>query len=378
MEQETKDKLTGLGVADDIIVKIESDLGVTKVDDLIHLTEADLTGIGMLPIPARALIKALAPAADATKNLREASMSSIHLQEPPISGTSWLSSLSAIRPQMIQPLTVLTGVKAAMADVFDKFQMPRKMMNMLREASDSIGEGVPDLYFDLQNITLSRRYGMLVPWMQGKGSACTVAERKRFLKRMHEKFWTAIDTFYNELEAWRKGRRDSMDIGEQLANAMSGEMQIYDATQVRTAAMALGDAINKVFSGTGVYASTALALDNEKIEEVLTQLDFRLFGSPSREKLLADLGSAVPPDMVSAETTIVKFVWNAMSLKDIAAGGFDEQKLLIELAAIGTGKQWNAVKDLAAKKKPTQFIDEAGSEDDDEPSLTGIGDKRKL
>jgi hypothetical protein len=71
MEQETKDKLTGLGVADDIIEKIGSNLGVIKVDDLIHLTEADLTRIGMLPIPARALIKALAPAVDATAELPE-------------------------------------------------------------------------------------------------------------------------------------------------------------------------------------------------------------------------------------------------------------------------------------------------------------------
>jgi hypothetical protein len=381
------DRLTELGVEPDVITKIKEDLGAKSVDDLAGLTETDLVDAGMKRLPARKLLKALAPVAIPTAaaiaSMRApTTASTVRLQEPPTSASSWLSSLCAIRPQIIQPLTVLTGIKAAMADVYGYFQLPRKMMRMLREASDSIGEGVPDLYFELQSLTQARRYGALVAWMQGKGSACTVAERNRFLQRMHEKFWDATDSFCNELEAWRKGRRDSLDIGEQMAAAMTGEMQIYDATQVRTAALALGDSINRVFSGTGVYAATALALDNERLQEVLAQLDFRQFGVQSREKLLADLECAVPAEMVSAENTIAKFAWNAMSLRDTAAGGMDEQRFLIELAAIGTGRQWNTVKALAAKRKPVSFVEgDTFDDDEDGPDLsvrrvTGIGGRR--
>jgi len=375
-------KLQELGVPTDVIGKIKTDLGAETVEDLVGLKEEDLTGIGMKPLPARKLLKVLVPAVTQTTatilGQRVATASTVRLQEPP-TAASWLSSLSAIRPQIIQPATVMTGLKAAMADTYGYFQLPRKMMNMLREAADKIGEGVPDLYFDLQNLTNARRYGALVAWMNGKGSACTVTERNRFLGKMNDRFWDSIEMFYAELDAWRKGRRESVDAGESLAAALSGEVQIYDATQVRAAALALGDSINRVFSGTGVYAATALALDNEKLQEVLSNLDFRQFGVQSREQLLAELGCAVPAEMVSAESTIGKFVWNAMALKDMAAGGNDEQKFLIELASIGAGRQWNVVKSLASKKPggPIQEDDDFFNEEDSSTKrLTGVGGRR--
>jgi hypothetical protein len=378
------DKLKELGVEPKAIIYIKDELGATSVDDLSSLTEDDLIAAGLKKLPARNVLKALKPATAAAPisipGARPATSAiAVRLQEPPISAASWLSSLCSIKPQIIQALTVLTGVKATIADVYGYFQLPRKMMKMLQDASDAVGEGVPDLYFELQNLTQARRYGALVSWMQGKGSACTIAERKRFLQRMNDKFWDALDAFYIELDVWRKGRRDSMDVGEQIAGAFSGEIQIYDATQVRTAALTLGDSINRVFSGTGVYAATALALDKDGIQEVLNQIDFRQFGVPSREKLFADLNCAVPPEMIAAENTIAKFAWNAMSIKDTAAGGMDEQKFLIELASLGTGRQWNTMKSLAGKRRSSFQVDYPDDSDDDSDvghRLSGIGGRR--
>jgi len=346
-------KLTELGVTGEVITKIQTDLGATSVDDLVGLTEADLVGVGMKALPARALLKKLAPPVASTPAIpaaaRVAVVTAVRLQEVP-SPSNWLASLCAIQPQRIQPLTVVTGIKAAMADVFGFFQLPRKMMTMLRKAADDVGEGVPDLFFELQNLTQARRYGALVAWMQGKASACTVSERERFLARMHEKFWDALDAFYGELDGWRKGRRESQDVGEAMSAAFSGEVQIYDATLVRNAALALGDTINRTFSGTGVYAATALALDNDKLQSVLEKMDFRQFGVTSREQLLAQLGCSVPAEIMAAETTISRFAWNAMVVKDQTAGGVDEQRFLIELASIGTSRPWAQIKSLAARK----------------------------
>lgn len=390
-------KLIEMGVTPDVIDKIKTNLGPTSVEDLTLLTEADLVECGMPKLPARRLAATLAPKPEATATSttagntmatpqpRVTAASTIRLGDPPAEATNWLTSLSAIKPQIIQKLTVITGIKASMADVYGFFQLPKKMMSMLREAADDVGEGVPELYFDLQRLTQARRYGVLISWMQNKGSACTVAERNRFLTRMHGQFWDALDTFYLELDAWRKGRRDSVDIGEAMANAFAGEGQIYDATTVRTAGLALGDSINHVFAGTGVYAATALALDNAKLQEVLLQMDFRQFGVTSREMLLQRLECAVPPEMVAAESTISKFVWNVMSLGDMAAGGMDEQKFLIELASIGSARQWNAIKLLGAKRKyiqPSDVKEDPEEEDEDgdgPPEVTGItGRKNKL
>lgn len=347
------EKLTGLGVAADVIAKIKDDLGATKVDDLVGLTELDLVEAGMKRLPARNLLKALAPpipvAASLGTSPRVVTVSTVRLQDIP-QQSNWLASLCAIQPQRIQPLTVVTGIKASMANSFGYFQLAAKMMQMLRKAADDVGEAVPELFFDLQNLTQARRYGALVAWMQGKGSACTVAERNRFLDRMHEKFWGALDTFYSELETWRVGRRESQDVGESMAAAMSGEIAVYDATLVRNAALALGDTINRTFSGTGVYAATALALDNDKLQKVLAEMDFRQFGVQSREQLLTALGCAVPAEIMAAEVTISKFVWNAMLVKDQAAGGVDEQRFLIELASIGTSRPWNQIKAFPRKK----------------------------
>lgn len=359
-------KLKGLGVADEVIVKIK-ELGAETEADLVGLTETDLTGAGMKPLKARALVanlKPMTPAAVGPTASRVAVVSTVRLQDVPQS-QNWLSALCAIQPQRIQPVTVVTGVRAAMADVYGYFQLPRRMMKMLREAADSVGEGVPDLYFELQNLNQARRYGTLVAWMQGKGSACSVTERNRFLDRMQEKFWPAVDSFYGTLDGWRQGRKDSQDITEALANMGTGEIQIFDATVVRTAALALGDTINRTFSGTGVYAATALALDNDKLQKVLAEMDFRQLGVQSREQLLAQLKCAVPAEIAAGETAISRFIWNAMLVKDQAPGSAEEQKFLIELASIGTSRPWNQIKDLAAKRSRSN------------DRLSGIGSGRR-
>ena len=362
-------KLQELGVEMPVITKIMENLGAATVEDLAGLTESDLVGCGMKALPARALIKKLAPAPAVVASAaspRVAVVSAVRLQDVPQS-QNWLSTLCAIQPQRIQPVTVITGIKAAMADVFGYFQLPRAMMKMLRDAADAVGEGVPELFFELQNLNQARRYGALVGWMQGKASACTIAERNRFLDRMQGTFWPALDSFYGVLDSWRQGRKDSQDLTEALANMGSGEIQIYDTTPVRTAALALGDTINRTFSGTGVYAATALALDNDKLQKVLAEMDFRQFGVQSREQLLAQLKCAVPAEIMSAEATISRFVWNTMVVKDQAVGSAEEQKFLIELASIGTSRPWNQIKTLS-DKRPARSRTGGG--------LTGIGGRR--
>ena len=371
------DKLKALGVDTAVIQNIKDVLGATTEDDLLGLTEADLVEAGMKKLPARNLLKVLVPTVAVVTpspvGVGAASrvVSTVRLQDAP-QQTNWLASLCAIQPQRIQPLTVVTGIKASMADVYGYFQLPKKMMVMLRQASEAVGLGVPDLYFELQNLTQARRYGTLVAWMKGKGSACTITERNRFLLKMHEQFWNGLDTFYNELNAWKKGRRDSLDVGESMAAAMSGETQIYDATLVRNAALALGDMINRTFAGTGVYAATALALDNDLLQKVIEEMDFRQFGVQSREMLLANLGCAVPAEIVAAENTISKFIWNAMDIKNQAAGSADEQRFLVELDALGTSRPWNQIKAQSAKAKQNRTSglggigSAAGFDEDDE------------
>lgn len=61
-------RLKELDVPDDIAGKIETDLGVKSVEDLPMLTEADLLGLGMKPVPARKLAAAFKPAPAAGSN----------------------------------------------------------------------------------------------------------------------------------------------------------------------------------------------------------------------------------------------------------------------------------------------------------------------
>lgn len=364
------ERLTELGVSTDKIGLIQEHL-VDGVEDLPHITVEQLidkTGVGMKPGPAGRLVAALAAPKTATvvaSATGTAATPVVRLEDAPQS-TNWLSALCAIQPQRIQPVTVVTGIKASMADSYGYFELPKKMMQMLQVAADAVGEGVPDLYFELQNLRQSTRYGALVSWMKGKGSACTIPERHRFLARMQERFWDALEVFYLELEGWRTARRDSQDVGEAIAQGLAGEGQIYDTSQVQSAALALGDTINRTFSGTGVYAATALALDNDKLQKVLAEMDFRQFGVTSREQLLQQLDCAVSAEMMAAETTITRFVWNAMTVKDRATGGMDEQRFLIELASIGNSRPWAQIKELTAKRPKKKTNRPAGIGGDDE------------
>lgn len=54
-------KLRSLGVGDDVITQVKSELGAETVEDLAGLTEADLVGAGMKKLPARTLVAKLAP-----------------------------------------------------------------------------------------------------------------------------------------------------------------------------------------------------------------------------------------------------------------------------------------------------------------------------
>ena len=54
-------KLKSLGVSEDIVINLQTVLGVSTEADLASLTEADLMEAGMKKIPARKLLAALAP-----------------------------------------------------------------------------------------------------------------------------------------------------------------------------------------------------------------------------------------------------------------------------------------------------------------------------
>ncbi|OGF37250.1 hypothetical protein A2531_02785 [Candidatus Falkowbacteria bacterium RIFOXYD2_FULL_34_120] len=73
-KDEMTKKLEELGVTEEQIAKIKDELGAENVEDLNSLTEDDLIGIGIKPIPARKIITALTPTtpkADPTKELAE-------------------------------------------------------------------------------------------------------------------------------------------------------------------------------------------------------------------------------------------------------------------------------------------------------------------
>ena len=54
-------KLKNLGLAEDVISKIKSELGAESESDLTGLTEEDLVGVGMKKLQARKLVAALKP-----------------------------------------------------------------------------------------------------------------------------------------------------------------------------------------------------------------------------------------------------------------------------------------------------------------------------
>lgn len=354
-------KLQGLGVPDDVIAKIKSELGAETVDDLAGLTEADLVGCGMKKLPARNLLKALTPintplreqvAPTSTSAVNTVSFDAILPSVP--SDTSWLEALRAGGVLKVEQSTVISAIRAALAHRAGLFTIPDTLVGLMEKFADQNEEQVAPEFFKLRKQMTRRSYAEIFEAIDGlDGSYVTEGRKKQLLQRIDQNLWPAIIDFYNQLKSWQEAWMQGVANPAMMMSAMMaasgglsgalppGMMQPPDTGVLRDHADAVADAVNKVFAGTGVQISSALAYDATKIKETLSNPRLpSLIGAANRDQMLRQLGVAVSATYPRLETNLTRFVLAIMQVKDMPAGN-EELQYFGTLFMLGSQIPWD-------------------------------------
>lgn len=346
-------KLKELNFPDDLVSKLEEELGVTSIADLAVLTEADLVAIGMKPIPARTFVKALAPAQTDTTNSMAMGMVDDILPAPQ-SEESWLKALQTGGILKVDQSTFTASIRVAMAQRVHLFDLPDRLVKAMEKFADSNDEQVDPTYFTIRDQLTRKSYADIFSAIPGlNGNYVTEGRKKQLLERVDQYMWPAIASFQDLLKGWYDNWIGTS--GQQAMMALMGGMlgggaghpmppaMVPETGALRDQADAMADAANRVFAGTGVQITAALAYEASQI--VTTLQDNRLpamIGAANRDQMLRQLGSGIPATYARLETNLVRYVLGVLQLRDTPAGD-EELRVLYALAMLGSQITWSAL-----------------------------------
>jgi hypothetical protein len=327
------------------------------VADLGSLTEADLTdsGVGMKPLPARKLLSALKTekVAETAASTMGAAVSFDGILPSVPSNENWLKALQAGGVSKVDNSTIISAVRAALADRVGLFGIPGKLVKEMERYADSIEEQVDPEFFGLRKQLTRRSYAELFEAIDGLDGNYVTDERKRQLfTRIDQYFWPTIITFNNQVKSWQESwmqgvANPALMMSVFMASSAGigamppGMMQPPDTGILRDHADAVADAVNKVFAGTGVQIAAAMAFDATKISETLENPRLpAMIGAPNRDQMLRQLGVAVSATYPRLEQNLTRYVLATMQVKDQPAGQ-DELAYFGALFMLGAQIPWD-------------------------------------
>lgn len=346
-------KLKEFGANDDTVAKVKDELGATSVDDLSTLTEADLVGVGMKVVQVRKLLASLKPA---VPTVDTAAMSAVAfdgvLPGVPDDG-SWLEMLKTGGVLKVDQSTVISAIRAALAERVGLFDVPGKLAGAMEAFADSNDEQVDPAFFKLRKQLVRRSYAEVFEAIDGlDGSFVTDKRKQQLFARVNQTLWPAIMDFYDQLKSWQEtwvqqGANPAMfmaAIASMGGGGMAlppGMMQPPDTTGLRDYADAVADAVNRVFAGTGVQIAAALAYDATEIRKTLENPRLpAMIGAVNRDQMLKQLGVAVSSTYPRLEVNLTRFVLATMQVKDQPAGN-EELRYFGTLYMLGSQIPWD-------------------------------------
>lgn len=367
-------KLAEAGVTDAATVTAIKGLGAESVEDLADLNADMLAGVGIPPLKANKILKNLVPApaaattAAAANDAAAAQMNmDAVLPQVPDDG-SWLQALRAGGVRKVEQSTVISAIRAALAEEFGLYDIPKELVKTMEAYVDVTEEQVTDEFWQLRKQLTRRSYGDLFQAIEGLDASYVTDKRKNeLLSRISANLWPSIFAFNEALggwqEAWMQGAANPAMMMAAMAGGMGGVgmppgmMQPPDCGVLRDAAETVNDALNKTFRGTGVQITAALAFEANQIKTMLENPQLpMLCGIPTRELLLKKLKVAVPATYPRMEVNLTRFVLGIMGAERVP-GGNDELQYFGTLYMLGTQIPWedlsgNSFRGATKAKRP--------------------------
>ncbi|MBR3143823.1 hypothetical protein IKF12_01315 [Candidatus Saccharibacteria bacterium] len=355
VQDDVRAKLAEYGADENVITKVMDDLGVESLDDLASLEAADLTAIGMKLAKARKLVADMkneaksTPAPAATAAETRAIQTQFESLLPSIpSDESWLNALKAGGVLKVDESSYIAAIRAALADRAGLYKIPEALSKAMEEYADETEEQVDPTFYALRKSLTRRAYGDIFAAIDGlDGTFITDGRRKEFLSRIQDVLWPAIVESYQTLDGWYQTWRASSADPSMLIAAINGGfgggaamISPPDTASLHDAGDTLVDSINRVFRGTGIQVSAAMAYDANNIRNTLE--DPRLpamIGVKNREMMLKKIGASVSSNYIRLEQNLVKYVL-AFAKHDAVTSDV-EVNYFVALWQLGTQINWN-------------------------------------
>ncbi len=342
-------KLREFNASDEVVDAVKA-LGVDTVADLSLLTADDLVGAGLKLVKARKLLDAVKPPEPVVAEVDVAVAANFEaLPSVPDDG-SWLDMLKTGGVLKVDQSTIISTIRAALAQRVGLFNVPAKLAEAMEEFADRNDEPVDPSFFKLRKQLTKRSYAEVFEAIEGlDGTFVTEARKKELFKRMDQNFWPALLSFQNHLNSWYDTWVQSMANPQLFMAALAkgqgvvlppGMSGAPPADALRDAADAVADAVNRVFAGTGVPVASAMAYDAVQIRKSLEDPRVpALIGAANRDQMLKQLGVSVPATYPRLETNLTRFVISVVDAKNQAAG-VEEQTYFGALYLLGTQIDW--------------------------------------
>lgn len=278
------------------------------------------------------------------------------LPEVPNDG-SWLQALKAGGTLKVDQATVISAVRAALADRVGLYDLPKRVSIAMEEQADSTLEQLDPRFFSLRKQLTQRNYAEIFAAIEGLDGNFVTDRRKRvLLERINQYLWPAVVSFQNQLrgwvEAWQQGAANPGVMMSAMAQMMSGGsmgalppgmMQPPDSGALRDGAEGVNDDINRVFAGTGVVVARALAYEANQIKSTMEDSALPvLVGAANRDQMLRQLGVDVSSNYTRLEINLTKYVMGILGIKDVPAGN-EETAYFGSLFMLGSQIPWDQI-----------------------------------
>ena len=349
MNDELKKKLSGLGLNEEQIGKLEAE-GAKDEAGMTNLSGDDIksiTGAGL--VTARQVAAAFAPAPVTASAAMSTDALNMVLPAVP-DDESFLKALRTGGVLKVGESTVIGAVRAALASSVGLYGVPQKLVDAMELYADETEEQLDSNFFELRKQITRADYGDLFSAIPGlDGNFVSKKRKQELLGRIDETLWASVTGFNEQLktwqDAWMKGAANPMMLmGAFMGGSGAlppGLMQPPETSSLRDAAEAVTDDINKIFRGTGVQISAALAFEAKRIKETLTDPKLpAMIGAPNREQMLKKLGVSIPATYPRLETNLTQFVLGIMHAPEQAAGA-EELKYFSALFMLGSQISWD-------------------------------------
>jgi len=265
---------------------------------------------------------------------------------------SWLLALKTGGDLRVDQPTIISSVKAAIANRVGLFEVPARLAEQMEKHAESIDEPVGAEYWRLRKTLTRQSYAEIFSAIEGvDGTYMTQARKNALLGRLDSQLWPALLGFHTQLrswvETWQQGSFNPNALMMLVLNRQSGAalppgmMQPPSTDAVRDAAEAVVAQINHVFGGTGIVVARGLAYDALKAKEALSEPTLpTLLGFANREQMLKGLGIGVTADYVRMERNLVQYVLSILEIANVP-GGDAELAYLASLQNLGNQIPWN-------------------------------------